>query len=111
MIAVGITAPLVSIVDRTPIACMYIPSNVFGSNSNQLGSLNKISWYAKRARSYGSVAAETKKGFLPVTDNKDGYTFLYPFGWQVNFVRLITSSLCYSDLRVSIRYSYVSDSE
>ncbi|TYH19163.1 hypothetical protein E1A91_A05G326200v1 [Gossypium mustelinum] len=48
MIAVGITAPLVSIVDRTPIA----------------------------------FAAETKKGFLPVTDKKDGYTFLYPFGWQ-----------------------------
>ncbi|KAL2479142.1 23 kDa subunit of oxygen evolving system of photosystem II [Forsythia ovata] len=29
-----------------------------------------------------SFAAETKKGFLPVTDKKDGYTFLYPFGWQ-----------------------------
>ncbi|KAM6582615.1 hypothetical protein CsatB_009617 [Cannabis sativa] len=27
-------------------------------------------------------AAENKKGFLPVTDKKDGYTFLYPFGWQ-----------------------------
>ncbi|KAJ9684168.1 hypothetical protein PVL29_016589 [Vitis rotundifolia] len=31
---------------------------------------------------YGSVAAETKKGFLTVTDKKDGYSFLYPFGWQ-----------------------------
>ncbi|XP_057805018.1 psbP-like protein 1, chloroplastic [Salvia miltiorrhiza] len=29
-----------------------------------------------------TFAAETKKGFLPVTDKKDGYTFLYPFGWQ-----------------------------
>lgn len=30
-----------------------------------------------------SFAAETKtKGFLSVTDNKDGYSFLYPFGWQ-----------------------------
>ncbi|XP_018836531.1 psbP-like protein 1, chloroplastic [Juglans regia] len=29
-----------------------------------------------------SFAAETKKGFLPVTDKKDGYEFLYPFGWQ-----------------------------
>ncbi|XP_015614177.1 uncharacterized protein [Oryza sativa Japonica Group] len=27
-------------------------------------------------------AAEAKKGFLPVTDKKDGYSFLYPFGWQ-----------------------------
>ncbi|XVE99499.1 hypothetical protein REPUB_Repub03eG0204100 [Reevesia pubescens] len=48
IIAAGITAPLVSIIDRTPIA----------------------------------FAAETKKGFLSVTDNKDGYSFLYPFGWQ-----------------------------
>ncbi|KAK4479418.1 hypothetical protein RD792_014932 [Penstemon davidsonii] len=31
---------------------------------------------------YDSVAAESKKGFLPVTDKKDGYNFLYPFGWQ-----------------------------
>ncbi|XP_057436366.1 psbP-like protein 1, chloroplastic [Lotus japonicus] len=29
-----------------------------------------------------SFAAENKKGFLPVTDQKDGYTFIYPFGWQ-----------------------------
>ncbi|CAI9787183.1 unnamed protein product [Fraxinus pennsylvanica] len=29
-----------------------------------------------------SFAAETKKGFLSVTDKKDGYTFVYPFGWQ-----------------------------
>ena len=30
----------------------------------------------------GSVAAESKKGFLSVLDKKDGYTFLYPFGWE-----------------------------
>ncbi|CAI9113197.1 OLC1v1013763C1 [Oldenlandia corymbosa var. corymbosa] len=29
-----------------------------------------------------SFAAESKKGFLPVTDKTDGYSFLYPFGWQ-----------------------------
>ncbi|CAN1798314.1 PsbP-like protein 1, chloroplastic [Linum perenne] len=29
-----------------------------------------------------SFAAENKKGFLSVTDQKDGYSFLYPFGWQ-----------------------------
>ncbi|KAJ4719818.1 PsbP-like protein 1, chloroplastic [Melia azedarach] len=29
-----------------------------------------------------SFAAESKKGFLSVTDKKDGYSFLYPFGWQ-----------------------------
>uniref|UniRef100_A0A0F7GYE2 PsbP-like protein 1 n=1 Tax=Hypseocharis bilobata TaxID=253189 RepID=A0A0F7GYE2_9ROSI len=29
-----------------------------------------------------SFAAENKKGFLPVSDKKDGYSFIYPFGWQ-----------------------------
>ncbi|KAI4351106.1 hypothetical protein L6164_005491 [Bauhinia variegata] len=29
-----------------------------------------------------SFAAESKKGFLSVSDTKDGYSFLYPFGWQ-----------------------------
>ncbi|OIW07293.1 hypothetical protein TanjilG_11927 [Lupinus angustifolius] len=29
-----------------------------------------------------SFAAENKKGFLPVLDRKDGYSFVYPFGWQ-----------------------------
>lgn len=29
-----------------------------------------------------SFAAESKKGFISVTDKKDGYSFLYPFGWQ-----------------------------
>ncbi|KAK9080389.1 hypothetical protein SSX86_000147 [Deinandra increscens subsp. villosa] len=27
-------------------------------------------------------AAENAKGFLPVTDKSDGYSFIYPFGWQ-----------------------------
>ncbi|CAK9147939.1 unnamed protein product [Ilex paraguariensis] len=29
-----------------------------------------------------SFAAESKKGFVAVKDNNDGYSFLYPFGWQ-----------------------------
>ncbi|KAK7340848.1 hypothetical protein VNO77_21562 [Canavalia gladiata] len=29
-----------------------------------------------------SFAAENKKGFLPVLDKKDGYSFIYPFGWE-----------------------------
>ncbi|KAF8104140.1 hypothetical protein N665_0178s0024 [Sinapis alba] len=28
-------------------------------------------------------AAESNKGFMTVSDNKDAYVFLYPFGWQV----------------------------
>ena len=30
-----------------------------------------------------SDGAESKKGFMTVSDNKDAYSFLYPFGWQV----------------------------
>ncbi|KAG2543907.1 hypothetical protein PVAP13_9NG776400 [Panicum virgatum] len=33
-------------------------------------------------RQLDNVAAESKKGFLPVVDKKAGYSFLYPFGWQ-----------------------------
>ncbi|KAK4778085.1 hypothetical protein SAY87_018272 [Trapa incisa] len=29
-----------------------------------------------------SFAAENKKGYISVLDKKDGYSFLYPFGWQ-----------------------------
>ncbi|KAK8951852.1 hypothetical protein KSP39_PZI003344 [Platanthera zijinensis] len=29
-----------------------------------------------------SFAAEVQKGFQLVSDRKDGYSFLYPFGWQ-----------------------------
>ncbi|KAK9669097.1 hypothetical protein RND81_13G108900 [Saponaria officinalis] len=29
-----------------------------------------------------SFAAESRKGFLSVSDKKDGYEFVYPFGWQ-----------------------------
>ncbi|KAK0592071.1 hypothetical protein LWI29_012802 [Acer saccharum] len=48
MIAVGVVAPWVSILNQSP----------------------------------ASFAAESKKGFLSVTDKNDGYSFLYPFGWQ-----------------------------
>lgn len=48
MIAVGVIAPWVSLVNQTP----------------------------------ASFAAESTKGFLSVTDQKDGYSFVYPFGWQ-----------------------------
>ncbi|KAL3640509.1 hypothetical protein CASFOL_015477 [Castilleja foliolosa] len=49
---------------------------------------NYLPWGQQLPRCYSFVirlqqlAAEAKKGFLPVTDKKDGYNFLYPFGWQ-----------------------------
>lgn len=39
-------------------------------------------WFLLSPQTSMTFAAEAKKGFIPVTDNKDGYTFLYPFGWQ-----------------------------
>ncbi|XAR51240.1 hypothetical protein NMG60_11005809 [Bertholletia excelsa] len=41
-----------------------------------------VPWLLFSSQNYASFAAETKKGFLSVTDKKDGYSFLYPFGWQ-----------------------------
>ncbi|ONK62553.1 uncharacterized protein A4U43_C07F5290 [Asparagus officinalis] len=34
-----------------------------------------------------AFAAEGKKGFQVVLDKKDGYSFLYPFGWQEVFIQ------------------------
>lgn len=39
-------------------------------------------WFLLSPQTSMTFAAEAKKGFIPVTDKKDGYTFLYPFGWQ-----------------------------
>ncbi|KAL9388670.1 hypothetical protein Peur_017275 [Populus x canadensis] len=39
-------------------------------------------WVSMVNQTPPSFAAESKKGFLLVTDKKDGYSFVYPFGWQ-----------------------------
>ncbi|EOA24740.1 hypothetical protein CARUB_v10018017mg [Capsella rubella] len=39
-------------------------------------------WISLLSRAPVSFAAESKKGFLAVSDNKDAYSFIYPFGWQ-----------------------------
>uniref|UniRef100_A0A1J3HZ27 PsbP-like protein 1, chloroplastic n=1 Tax=Noccaea caerulescens TaxID=107243 RepID=A0A1J3HZ27_NOCCA len=39
-------------------------------------------WISLLSRAPTSFAAESKKNFLTVSDNKDAYSFLYPFGWQ-----------------------------
>ncbi|XP_023551141.1 psbP-like protein 1, chloroplastic isoform X1 [Cucurbita pepo subsp. pepo] len=41
-----------------------------------------ITWIYLADMNSMSFAAETKKGFLSVSDKKDGYSFVYPFGWQ-----------------------------
>ncbi|XP_074579545.1 psbP-like protein 1, chloroplastic [Curcuma longa] len=44
--------------------------------------LGTISIVGSQSANFPSFAAEAKKGFLAVLDKKDGYSFLYPFGWQ-----------------------------
>ncbi|KAM5556258.1 psbP-like protein 1, chloroplastic [Rosa sericea] len=40
------------------------------------------SWASLISQHSVSFAAENKKNFQLVTDKKDGYEFVYPFGWQ-----------------------------
>ncbi|KAI3454797.1 hypothetical protein Pfo_011460 [Paulownia fortunei] len=47
-----------------------------------MGATIAAPWLFFSQQTSTTFAAETKKGFLSVTDKKDGYTFLYPFGWQ-----------------------------
>ncbi|CAH1428264.1 unnamed protein product [Lactuca virosa] len=39
-------------------------------------------WFLLSYQKSTAFAAENAKGFLPVTDKTDGYSFIYPFGWQ-----------------------------
>lgn len=41
-----------------------------------------VPWFLSSEPTSISFAAENTKGFLGVTDKKDGYSFVYPFGWQ-----------------------------
>ncbi|KAF2295987.1 hypothetical protein GH714_035555 [Hevea brasiliensis] len=53
------------------------------SGRRQLIAVSIIApWVSLVNQTSSSFAAETEKGFLLVTDKKDGYSFLYPFGWQ-----------------------------
>ncbi|KAK6123133.1 hypothetical protein DH2020_043129 [Rehmannia glutinosa] len=47
-----------------------------------MGTTIAASWLFFCQQTPTTFAAEAKKGFLSVTDKKDGYNFLYPFGWQ-----------------------------
>ncbi|KAJ9160055.1 hypothetical protein P3X46_025491 [Hevea brasiliensis] len=52
------------------------------SRRRQLIAVSVIAPWVSLVNQTSSFAAETKKGFLLVTDKKDGYSFLYPFGWE-----------------------------
>ncbi|KAF6148818.1 hypothetical protein GIB67_014189 [Kingdonia uniflora] len=70
----------------------YIPDRTGRRQALAVGAIatciSLISPTSETCKRYGSiydinaVAAEAKKGFLSVLDKKDGYEFLYPFGWQ-----------------------------
>ncbi|CAM8928516.1 unnamed protein product [Rhodiola kirilowii] len=60
---------------------LLLPTTTGRRNVLQIGAVVISSWVSILSPS--SFAAESnKKGFLPVLDQKDGYEFLYPFGWQ-----------------------------
>ncbi|KAJ8452245.1 hypothetical protein Cgig2_006050 [Carnegiea gigantea] len=65
LLAVGASVPPILLFTETPRS--YFRSGTYPKSM-------PLIWF--------SVAAESKKGFLNVTDKKDGYSFLYPFGWQ-----------------------------
>ncbi|XP_065048619.1 psbP-like protein 1, chloroplastic isoform X2 [Musa acuminata AAA Group] len=52
-----------------------------GSGRRQSLVLGAITFFGSLSHS-NSASSEAKKGFQAVLDKKDGYTFLYPFGWQ-----------------------------
>ncbi|XP_050210926.1 psbP-like protein 1, chloroplastic [Mercurialis annua] len=58
-----------------------------GNVRRQLLAVSLIApWVSLVNQPLPSFAAEIKKGYLLVTDQKDGYSFLYPFGWQEVFI-------------------------
>uniref|UniRef100_A0A0F7GY54 PsbP-like protein 1 n=1 Tax=Cypripedium formosanum TaxID=53042 RepID=A0A0F7GY54_9ASPA len=52
------------------------------SGRRQALSLGAVVAFVSFPQANPAFAAEIKKGFQIVSDNKDGYSFLYPFGWQ-----------------------------
>ncbi|CAN7061317.1 unnamed protein product [Brassica oleracea var. botrytis] len=60
------------------------------SSSSDLQGLRRVvvtlgvvaPWISLLCKAPVSYGAESKKGFMTVSDNKDAYSFLYPFGWQ-----------------------------
>ncbi|KAF9596586.1 hypothetical protein IFM89_012709 [Coptis chinensis] len=41
-----------------------------------------MTWVSFTNATSASFAAESRKGFQAISDKKDGYEFIYPFGWQ-----------------------------
>ncbi|CAI0443051.1 unnamed protein product, partial [Linum tenue] len=74
----------VSFLVRADQSSFSSPASTISSGRRQLVAVGMIAPFVSLVdlTSSTSFAAENKKGFLPVTDNKDGYSFLYPFGWQ-----------------------------
>ncbi|CAN4088350.1 unnamed protein product [Withania somnifera] len=75
--------------NRRAPGCVIRSENVTEAYTSSLGRRQFLSMgptivplLLMTSQTPASFAAENKKGLLPVTDRKDGYSFLYPFGWQ-----------------------------
>nr|CAD1837003.1 unnamed protein product [Ananas comosus var. bracteatus] len=60
---------------------------ILAAGDKQSGQRQVLLSGAIAAYVFLSLAAEAKKGFNAVSDKKDGYSFLYPFGWQEVVIR------------------------
>ncbi|KAG6514107.1 hypothetical protein ZIOFF_024447 [Zingiber officinale] len=68
--------------EAAPTSQQGFHDNEEASGRRQALILGTISIVGSQSANFPSFAAEAKKGFLAVLDKKDGYSFLYPFGWQ-----------------------------
>ncbi|XP_060675709.1 psbP-like protein 1, chloroplastic isoform X1 [Ziziphus jujuba] len=77
-----------SLLVRSQQASPPPPSSTCSSSQDRPGRRQVLaagiiaSWVSLVNQNSVSFAAENKKGFMSVLDKKDGYSFLYPFGWQ-----------------------------
>ncbi|KAM1162190.1 hypothetical protein ACFX1Q_002003 [Malus domestica] len=68
--------------DQASATSTCSPSQDRSGRRQVLAAGTVASWVLLTNQHSVSFAAENKKGFIPVTDKKDGYEFVYPFGWQ-----------------------------
>ncbi|OVA18270.1 Photosystem II PsbP [Macleaya cordata] len=85
---VGLQKPGVVTCSRRGVAFLVRAEQTMSPRQDRPGRRQALvvgtigAWVSLINPTSASFAAEAKKGFLGVLDKKDGYEFLYPFGWQ-----------------------------
>ncbi|KAK9913419.1 hypothetical protein M0R45_037237 [Rubus argutus] len=68
--------------EQAPSSSTCSPSQDRSGRRQVLAAGTIVSWASLINQHSVSFAAENKKNFQLVSDKKDGYEFVYPFGWQ-----------------------------